>query len=86
MTAVLCKCGRAHGVLEFKVLKLRVHHNQKPVHKALITPLKTLKNGKMVAGCCSEPLCDMLGNPILSKNVSVIQFANVVQEGDSEKQ
>jgi len=82
MTAVLCSCGKAHGILEFKVLKLRVHHNQKPPSKALVSPLTTLKNGKMVASCCSEPLCDMLGNPILSSNVVTIQFANVIDEGD----
>ena len=82
MTAVLCRCGKAHGVLEFKVLKLRVRHDQKPPQKALVSPLTTLKNGKMVASCCSEPLCDMLGNPILSSNVVTIQFANVIDEGD----
>ena len=84
MTAVLCKCGRAHGVLEFKVLKLRVHHAQKPGRKALVSPLRTLPSGKMVASCCSEPLCDMLGNPILSSNVRNIQFANVIDDADSE--
>ncbi len=80
MTAVLCRCGKSHGILEFKLLKLRVHHAQKPGRKVLVSPLRTLKNGQMVANCCSEPLCDMLGNPILSKNVSTIQFANVVDE------
>jgi hypothetical protein len=84
MTAVLCKCGRAHGVLEFKVLKLRVHYAQKPVRKVLISPLKTLKNGKMVASCCSEPLCDMLGNPVLASNVRNIQFANVIDDTNNE--
>lgn len=80
MTAVLCKCGRAHGVLEFKVLKLRVHHAQKPARNVLVSPLRTLKNGRMVASCCSEPLCDMLGNPILSKNVQSIQFSNIIDD------
>jgi hypothetical protein len=37
----------------------------------------------MVASCCSEPLCDMLGAPILSNNVRTIQFANVIEEGDA---
>ena len=78
MTAVLCKCGRAHGILEFKVLKLRVHHAQTPSRKALVMPLKRLDNGMMVASCCSEPLCDMLGAPISSKDVSTIRFSNVI--------
>lgn len=85
MTAVLCKCGRAHGVLEFKVLKLRMHYAQKPSRKTLISPLTTLKNGKMVASCCSQPLCDMLGNPILSSTVRNIQFANVIDAVDNGK-
>lgn len=80
---MLCKCGRAHGVLEFKVLKLRMHHAQEPSRKALVAPLTTLKDGSMVASCCSEPLCDMLGTPILSNNVRTIQFANVIEEGDA---
>lgn len=84
MTAVLCKCGRAHGILEFKVLKLKVHHTQTPDRKALVAPLTTLKTGRMVASCCSEPLRDMLGNPILSKNVHVIQFLNIIDKADSE--
>ena len=83
MTAVLCKCGRAHGILEFKILKLRMHHAQKPTRKALVAPLTTLENGRMVASCCSEPLCDMLGAPILSKNVSTIQLANVIDDSES---
>jgi hypothetical protein len=80
MTAVLCKCGRAHGILEFKVLKLRVHHAQTPTRKALVMPLKRLDNGIMVASCCSEPLCDMLGAPISSKDVSTIRFSNVIDD------
>ena len=82
MTAVLCKCGRAHGVLEFKVLKLKMHYAEKPTRKALVSPLTTLKNGRMVASCCAEPLCDMLGNPILSDGVSSIQYKNIIDEGD----
>jgi hypothetical protein len=84
MTAVLCKCGRAHGILEFKVLRLQMHHAQKPPKKKLVSPLTTLKNGRMVASCCAEPLCDMLGNPILSSNVSTIQFKNVIDEANSD--
>jgi len=80
MTAVLCRCGKSHGVLEFKLLRLQVHHDQKPNRKTLVSPLKTLKNGQMVASCCSEPLCDMLGNPILSYNVSTIKFSNVIDD------
>ncbi len=80
MTAVLCKCGRAHGVLEFKVLKLRMHHTQKPTRKEMVMPLTRLENGQMVASCCSEPLCDMLGAPILSSEVSTIRFSNVLVE------
>lgn len=82
MTAVLCKCGRAHGVLEFKVLKLKMHYAEKPTRKALVSPLTTLKNGRMVASCCAEPLCDMLGNPILSDGVSSIQYKNIIDEVD----
>lgn len=82
MTAVLCKCGRAHGILEFKILKLKMHYTEKPNRKALVSPLKTLKNGRMVASCCAEPLCDMLGNPILSDSVDRIQYKNVVEEDD----
>lgn len=80
MTAVLCKCGRAHGVLEFKALKLKMYYPQKPSQKALVSPLQTLKNGRMVASCCSEPLRDMLGNPVLSKNISTIQYSNLIEE------
>ena len=82
MTAVLCRCGRAHGVLEFKALKLRMHYTQKPTSKAFVPPLQTLKNGRMVASCCSEPLRDMLGNPILSQNVSTIQYSPVIDDAD----
>ena len=81
MTAVLCKCGRAHGVLEFKVLKLRMTHTQKPTRKQMVMPLTRL-NGQMVASCCSEPLCDMLGAPILSTDVQTIKFSNVVDEDE----
>lgn len=84
MTAVLCKCGRAHGVLQFKVLKLKMHYAEKPTPKALVAPLRTLQNGRMVASCCSEPLCDMLGVPILAKNVDNIQFANIIDPEDCD--
>ena len=80
MPAVVCRCGKSQGILEFKLLKLRVLHAQKPGRNTAVSPLRTLKSGKMVASCCSEPLCDMLGNPILSSNVSTIQFANVIDE------
>jgi hypothetical protein len=82
MTAVLCRCGRAHGILEFKVLRLWMNYAQKPAPKALVSPLRTLKSGKMVAGCCSEPLCDMLGNPVLSRTVSMIRYTNLIDDTD----
>ena len=82
MTAVLCKCGRANGVLEFKVLKLRMHHAQMPTRREMVMPLTRLQNGQMVASCCSEPLCDMLGAPILSSDVSTIRFSNIVDDDD----
>jgi len=83
MTAVLCKCGRANGVLEFKVLKLRMHHAQMPSRREMVMPLTRLQNGQMVASCCSEPLCDMLGAPIISSDVSTIKFSNIVDDEDA---
>jgi hypothetical protein len=82
MTAVLCKCGRAHGILEFKILKLKMHYAEKPNRKSLVSPLTTLKNGRMVVSCCTEPLCDMLGNPILSNAVDRIQFKSIIDEDE----
>lgn len=57
-----------------------MHHAQMPSRRELIMPLTRLQNGQMVASCCSEPLCDMLGAPILSSDVSTIKFANIVDE------
>ncbi len=48
-------------------------------------PLTRLENGQMVASCCSEPLCDMLGAAILSSEVSTIKFSNVILEEEEEQ-
>lgn len=83
MTAVLCKCGRAHGILEFKVLRLKVHHEKKPTRKEMVSPLRVLPDGTMVASCCAEPLCDMLGAPVRSRNVDQIRYAHEFAEGEA---